>query len=48
MQRDQLRDSMTVAGLQRLQLLMLQRPGLPLSALGSPAPTAALPAPIGG
>lgn len=43
----ELRDSMTVAGLQRLELRMLQQPGRPLAALGQPAPEGALPAPVG-
>lgn len=44
----ELRDSMTVAGLQRLELLMLKQPNLPLSALGQAAPTDTLPPPVGG
>jgi 8-oxo-dGTP pyrophosphatase MutT (NUDIX family) len=43
----ELRDSMTVGGLQRLELERLRHPGRPLSALGAPAPPGQLPAPAG-
>ena len=43
----ELRDSMTVAGLQRLELEQLRRPGQPLASLGEPAPPGPLPAPAG-
>jgi len=43
----ELRDSMTVAGLTRLELELLRSPGTPLSALGQPAPTGPLPPPPG-
>lgn len=43
----ELRDSMTVAGLQRLELERLRHPGQPLVTLGVPAPLGQLPAPLG-